>query len=105
MEARRGGINIRNHEVMKHPFCSELQETSRSKAKPGWKDKQKNHKAKGSSREPSLSKMLNILIIAINNNAGWSVHGVNTFNTILIFSLLQEPQIVMATKQKNRSQY
>ena len=48
--------------------------------------------------------MLNTLIIAINNNAGWSVHGVNTFNTILIFSLLQEPQIVMATKQKNRSQ-
>lgn len=44
--------------------------------------------------------MLNTLSIAINNNAGWSVHGVNTFNTILIFSLLQEPQIVMATKQK-----
>lgn len=61
--------------------------------------------AKGSRKEPSLSKMLNTLIIAINNKAGWSVHGVNTFNTILIFSLLQEPQIVMATKQKNRSQY
>lgn len=49
--------------------------------------------------------MLNTLILALNNNAGWSVHSVNTFNTILIFSLLQEPQIVMATKQKNRSQY
>lgn len=49
--------------------------------------------------------MLNTLITATNHDAGRSGHGVNTFNTILKFSLLQEPQIVMATKQKSGSRH
>lgn len=68
----------------------------------GWAEKPQGKKQQELT---FLKQMLNTLILALNNNAGWSVHSVNTFNTILIFSLLQEPQIVMATKQKNRSQY
>lgn len=49
--------------------------------------------------------MLNTPITAVTNYTGWNAHGVNTLNTILILSLLQEPHSVMATEQESRSQY
>lgn len=77
----------------------------RSKARAGQKTEWKTFRLKV-QRQPSLRKrMLNTPIIAVTNNAGWSTHGVNTFNTILILSLLQEPHTVMATEQESRSQY
>lgn len=83
--------NYRKHQGQKH---SQVRRTSRKTTR------QKEEK------RALLSKMLNTLIIAIQIiMQDGSVHGVNTLTAILIFSLLQEPQIVMATKQKNRSQY
>lgn len=98
--------SIKSHEVIHLlPSRTDNKKSPESKARPGQKAMQQTSNTRV-QRQPSLRKrMLNTPIIAVTNNAGWSTHGVNTFNTILILSLLQEPHTVMATEQESRSQY
>lgn len=98
--------SIKSHEVIHLlPSRTDNKKSPESKARPGQKAMQQTSNTRV-QRQPSLHKrMLNTPIIAVTNNAGWSTHGVNTFNTILILSLLQEPHTVMATEQESRSQY